>query len=267
MVKAINVSVRGRVQGVGFRPFVFGLAEKYHLNGTVQNNMDGVKIHLEGEDEQLRSFLRDLETNPPRLSKIHQIIVFDAEVNHCSSFSIIPSERKGTSMLVIPIDSAVCDDCLEEMRNPEDFRYRYPFINCTQCGPRYSIIRELPYDRPFTTMDKFTMCPDCQAEYDNPLDRRHHAQPIACPKCGPKAMLYNAAGDELTVADPIEEAISLLKAGKILAIKGIGGYHLCCDARNQEAVGQLPSRKSKSLRLYAVRKKNCSRALKRPSWC
>ncbi len=252
MDSALKISVRGRVQGVGFRPFVFGLAEKYQLNGTVQNNMDGVKIQLEGERNQLSAFLYDLENIPPRLSKIDQINVETVEACNHKTFSIIASERTGTSMLVIPIDSAVCDDCLEEMKHPGDFRYRYPFINCTQCGPRYTIIGELPYDRPYTTMAGFKMCPECQAEYDNPLNRRHHAQPIACPKCGPKVLLFDSNGAEMPINDPITEVISLLKTGKIVAVKGIGGYHLCCDARNEDAVQKLRARKNRRFRPLAV---------------
>lgn len=252
MIAAKRISVRGRVQGVGFRPFVFGLAERYKLVGSVQNNMDGVKIHLEGEEKRLLDFLHDLEYKAPRLSKIDQIIVAEAEICGFSTFSIIKSERSGASMLVIPIDSAVCDDCLTEMRNPEDFRYRYPFINCTQCGPRYTIIRELPYDRPYTTMGSFKMCPDCQAEYENPLNRRHHAQPIACPKCGPNICLFDADGVALEVSDSVGETIRLLELGKIIAIKGIGGYHLACDARNEDAVQLLRLRKNRKVRPLAV---------------
>ncbi|WP_318508664.1 carbamoyltransferase HypF [Bacillus sp. T3] len=252
MLRAVKVSVQGRVQGVGFRPFVFGLAEKYSLVGTVQNNMDGVKIHIEGDEQSLHAFLSDLETKPPRLSKINKIIVNEAKVKQYSTFSIISSERSGTSMLVIPIDSAVCEDCLQEMNNPTDFRYRYPFINCTQCGPRYTIIRELPYDRPYTTMGDFHMCPDCLTEYENPLNRRHHAQPIACPKCGPQISLFDGTGNLVELNDPLAEGIRMLELGKIVAVKGIGGYHLCCDARNVKAVEQLRIRKKRKVRPLAV---------------
>lgn len=252
MLSAIKVAVRGRVQGVGFRPFVFGLAEKYQLCGTVQNNMDGVKIHIEGEAKQLQAFLSDLENKPPRLSKIDRILVNKASVNHYPTFSIIKSERSGTSMLVIPIDSAVCDECLEEMKKPTDFRYRYPFINCTQCGPRYTIIRELPYDRPYTTMGDFDMCPDCLEEYVDPYNRRHHAQPIACPKCGPSITLHSSSGEWLDSEDAIIDAVSLLENGYILAVKGIGGYHLCCDARNEKAVERLRLKKNRRVRPLAI---------------
>ncbi|WP_312473001.1 carbamoyltransferase HypF [Neobacillus sp.] len=252
MCSAVRIAVRGRVQGVGFRPFVFQLADKYQLNGTVQNNMDGVKIHLEGADESIQSFLSDLKNKAPRLSKINEILVEKAEFLNITEFTIIESERSGTSMLVIPIDSAVCDDCLTEMNEPDDFRYQYPFINCTQCGPRYTIIEELPYDRPYTSMKSFPMCEDCRKEYEDPTNRRHHAQPIACPKCGPKVRLLLTDGQEVDSENPIKDAIKLLKEGKIVAIKGIGGYHLCCDAQNEVAVSMLRNRKKRPLRPLAV---------------
>ncbi|MBL4953852.1 carbamoyltransferase HypF [Neobacillus sp. YIM B02564] len=252
MRSAVNIAVHGRVQGVGFRPFVFQLAQKLSLQGTVQNNMDGVKIYLEGEKSAIEEFLTDLKTKAPRLSKIHNIIVEDSELKSAEAFSIIESDRHGTSMLVIPIDSAVCDDCLREMNDPEDFRYQYPFINCTQCGPRYTIIDELPYDRPYTSMGGFPMCDDCRKEYEDPTNRRHHAQPIACPKCGPKVTLLDSNGQVYEAENSIEVTIRLLKAGKIIAIKGIGGYHLSCDARNEQAVATLRKRKNRPNRPLAV---------------
>ncbi|CEG27550.1 carbamoyltransferase HypF [Bacillus sp. B-jedd] len=252
MRAAVKIAVRGRVQGVGFRPFIFQLAEKYAMSGTVQNNMDGVKIHLEGNAEHLQEFLSELRTNAPRLSKITEVIISPAEVMGISEFTIIPSEREGASMLVIPIDANVCPECLEEMKDPGDFRYNYPFINCTQCGPRYTIISELPYDRPYTSMKEFPMCPVCRKEYEDPLNRRHHAQPIACPKCGPSLFLYNEEGEMVKADSLVQEAANLLDSGKILAIKGLGGYHLCCDARNEETVARLRNRKNRPSRPLAV---------------
>ena len=158
---------------------------------------------------KIKAFLSDLENKSPRLSKITEILTEPAKPFGYSDFSIIPSERAGTSMLVLPIDSAVCKDCLTEMKNPDDLRYQYPFINCTQCGPRYTIIRNLPYDRPFTSMESFPMCSDCGEEYENPLDRRHHAQPIACPNCGPTVKLYSLKG-EVTDNPPLENTRELL---------------------------------------------------------
>ncbi|WP_042355366.1 carbamoyltransferase HypF [Bacillus rubiinfantis] len=252
MLTAVNVAIRGRVQGVGFRPFVYQLACQLQLSGTVQNNMDGVKIFLEGEEDLIQMFLTEVKEKAPRLAKIKEILVESTAVQHVQKFSIIPSERSGTSQLVIPIDSAVCEDCLEEMNDPNDFRYQYPFINCTQCGPRYTIIDELPYDRPYTSMKSFPMCDDCQQEYEDPTNRRHHAQPIACPTCGPKVQLLDGAGTIINSANPIQETINLLKAGKIVAIKGIGGYHLCCDAMNEAAVTALRKKKNRPVRPLAV---------------
>lgn len=256
MDEARLVTVRGRVQGVGFRPFVFQIAEKWHLMGTVQNNMDGVKIHIEGTRKSIESFLAELKNKAPRLARIDEILVVPCELKKFKSFTIIESERKGTSMLVIPVDSAVCEDCLSEMNNPEDFRYHYPLINCTQCGPRYTIISDLPYDRPYTSMKSFELCPDCEREYTDPKNRRHHAQPIACPKCGPSVNLFSIAGTEIACPDPVDLAVSLLQNGHIIAIKGIGGYHLCCDATNSEAVRILRKRKGRPVRPLALMSAN-----------
>jgi hydrogenase maturation protein HypF len=255
---AVITTVKGRVQGVGFRPYVFGLAQKYQLHGTVQNNMGGVKIQLEGPASHIKGFLADLPNKAPKLSKIDEIVTVESESNNLERFSIIESNRVGTSHLVIPIDSAVCDDCISEMNDPRNFRYQYPFINCTQCGPRYTIIEELPYDRVRTTMKSFEMCPDCKKEYEDPTNRRYHAQPIACPKCGPSVRLLNRNGQEIT-DNPILETVSFLKAGKVVAIKGIGGYHLCCDARNEEAISTLRIRKKRPNRPLAIMAANLSR--------
>lgn len=252
MRKAVKAAVNGRVQGVGFRPFIYRMAQKYQLKGNVQNNMDGVRIHLEGEREAIAIFLQEIRNHAPSLSKVDEIRVEEAEFKNLSQFTIIESKRSGTSQLVIPIDSAVCDDCLREMNDPDDHRYHYPFINCTQCGPRYTIIEELPYDRPYTSMKGFPMCPDCQKEYEDPANRRYHAQPIACPQCGPKVKLLNGNGQVIEADHPITGAIELLKAGKIVAIKGIGGYHLSCDAKNEAAVMELRKRKNRPLRPLAI---------------
>ena len=251
MQQAITAGVRGRVQGVGFRPFVFQIAHLYHIKGTVQNNMDGVKIHAEGKDADIQTFLSALSYQSPRLSKIDEIVIEPAKAAGHKEFSILPSERSGASKLVLPIDSAVCKECLAEMDNPDDFRYQYPFINCTQCGPRYTIISDLPYDRPFTSMKSFTMCADCKEEYEDPMNRRHHAQPIACPKCGPSVQLYSINGRR-EESHPFEKTRELLIQGAIIAIKGLGGYHLCCDATNEEAVSLLRRRKNRPSRPLAV---------------
>lgn len=249
---AVNITVKGRVQGVGFRPFVYQLALEKQIVGTVQNNMDGVYIHAEGNAVHVNEFITDLTSCAPRLSKIHHVQTTEAKVGNYQDFTIIPSDREGASQLVIPVDAAVCDDCLEEMKNPNDLHYRYPFINCTQCGPRYTIIDALPYDRPFTSMNSFQMCSSCKEEYENPKDRRHHAQPIACPICGPSVTLVEMNGDNVLCQDPIQETIRLLKLGKIIAVKGIGGFHLCCDASNDAVVERLRNRKNRPKRPLAV---------------
>lgn len=251
--RAVKITVKGRVQGVGFRPFIFQIADQFCINGTVQNNMDGVKIFAEGAYEDISQFVSAIQSKSPRLSRIDQVEVGEIPANGYDDFRIIPSERTGKSSLVIPIDSAVCEDCLAEMRDPNNFRYRYPFINCTQCGPRYTIIDELPYDRPFTVMREFAMCPDCKKEYEDPMNRRHHAQPIACGKCGPEVSLKTINGQTIAKQkEAIEWVSNLLCDGKIVAIKGIGGYHLACDAYNEKAVRALRDRKRRPNRPLAV---------------
>jgi len=257
MLKAIRITVNGRVQGVGFRPFIFNLAEQYHIKGTVQNNMDGVKIFAEAKEVELVSFVNRIRGNPPRLSRIDDISVHEAAVFGYTNFSIIPSDRFGKSALVVPVDAAICDDCLTELNDLNNFRFRYPFINCTQCGPRYTLIDKLPYDRPYTSMSSFQMCKKCEAEYRDPSNRRHHAQPIACPDCGPAVQLFDIKGLELATKDAaLIKVKELLKAGAIVAIKGIGGYHLACDALNNEVVKNLRIRKKRPKRPLAVMAKS-----------
>ena len=251
--KAVKIVVKGRVQGGGFRPFVFSIAKKYSIKGTVQNNMDGVTIVAEGPQTNLGRFIEQLQSNKPRLARIDQLSIEATTFNHYQTFKIIESDRKGKSSLVIPIDASVCPKCITEMTDEADFRYNYPFINCTECGPRYTIIKALPYDRPFTTMEKFNMCPQCHKEYEDPLNRRHHAQPIACPSCGPKLSLHSINGEILqTEASALEECKRLLAEGMIVAIKGLGGYHLACDATNETAVQELRDRKKRPKRPLAV---------------
>ncbi|WP_314733421.1 acylphosphatase [Anaerobacillus sp. CMMVII] len=251
--KATKITIIGRVQGVGFRPFIFSIADRYEIFGTVQNNMDGVKIFAEGKGSSLHSFIDEIKNHPPRISRIDQVTVEEIEVQGFNTFTIIESDRSGKSSLVIPVDTAVCPECLEEMADPANFRYQYPFINCTQCGPRYTIIRELPYDRPFTTMKEFQMCENCQKEYDDPTNRRHHAQPIACPTCGPIYELTSIHGEKIDKGlQAILETKKHIKDGKIVAIKGIGGYHLACDATNEYAVSRLRKRKNRPNRPLAV---------------
>ncbi|WP_413359838.1 carbamoyltransferase HypF [Robertmurraya sp. 2P01SA] len=251
--KAVIITVKGRVQGVGYRPFVFQIATQFAVTGTVQNNMDGVRIFAEGQEPALQFFVDAIHSKAPRLARIDEVIIEDSQSKGHDQFSIIPSERTGKSSLVIPVDSAICVDCLQEMREPNDFRYRYPFINCTQCGPRYTIIDSLPYDRPYTSMSDFHMCSDCEKEYEDPMNRRHHAQPIACDSCGPKVMIVSMGGDIMREKDDaIKKTIELLSKGKIVAVKGIGGYHLACDAFNEGTVAALRERKHRPQRPLAM---------------
>ncbi|WP_438444745.1 carbamoyltransferase HypF [Gorillibacterium sp. sgz5001074] len=250
---ALLITVKGRVQGVGFRPFLFGLAEKHGLTGWVQNNMDGIRMVAEGEAEALEQLLRAIRSEAPRLSRVEEVSASETEAKGYSSFDIVPSDREGTSSLVIPADVAVCPECLAEMRDPADRRYRYPFITCTQCGPRYTIIRELPYDRPYTSMEGFAMCPRCREEYEDVRNRRHHAQPIACPDCGPQLVLADADGAVLAERDAaVRRCAELLRQGAIAAVKGLGGYHLACNAADPAAVELLRQRKKRPRRPLAV---------------
>ncbi|HEY80242.1 MAG TPA: carbamoyltransferase HypF, partial [Caldilineae bacterium] len=252
---AERIHIDGIVQGVGFRPFVYRLAHELGLTGWVRNNSLGVDIHVQGPPAALDAFVRGLRAQAPPLAQIDAIhrrpLPPDSDLN--DDFVIIPSEDEGGFTLISP-DTATCPDCLRELFDPSDRRYRYPFINCTNCGPRFSIIRGLPYDRPNTTMAAFRMCEACQAEYDNPLDRRFHAQPNACPQCGPRVWLERADGSQI-IADAQEalaEAVRWLLAGRILAIKGLGGFLLACDATNPDAVAALRARKPRPHKPLAV---------------
>ncbi len=254
-----NIEVTGIVQGVGFRPFVHNLAEKHHLGGYVLNNPYGVLIEVEGEPGVVDDFVHDIEHNAPPLSRIVEIKRKVIEkyspanefINRYSNFEIRESVHKGHPFTLVPPDVCVCNDCLEELFNPKDRRYLYPFINCTNCGPRFTIIRDLPYDRPFTTMSDFTMCPECRSEYKNPRNRRFHAQPDACPVCGPRVELMDGDGKPMP-CDPVLTAIELLRKGLIVAIKGLGGFHLAVDGTNNEAVNRLRFRKHREEKPLAL---------------
>jgi hydrogenase maturation protein HypF len=238
------------VQGVGFRPFVYRLAVGFGLTGWVRNTPAGVFLEVQGAEECLHAFLHDLSDKAPPLAVITSIGSAEIATVEEASFTILASGGGENSIQIAP-DGDVCPDCLRELFDPADRRYRYPFINCTNCGPRYSIITGVPYDRPFTTMARFPLCPLCRAEYGNPLDRRFHAQPVACPVCGPRLDLFAAAGGRVA-GDPLDMAIDLLMAGKILALKGLGGYHLAVDACNADAVRQLRLRKKRDEKPFAV---------------
>jgi hydrogenase maturation protein HypF len=247
-----RIRVRGVVQGVGFRPSVYRLAREEHLTGFIGNDTDGVFIEIEGKTESLDEFLARILAEAPPLSRIDSIEVEDAEPVGDQTFRIISSQVHGRVSTGIPADAATCPDCLRELLTPADRRFRYPFLNCTNCGPRFTITRRIPYDRPQTSMASFKMCPACQAEYDDPANRRFHAQPNACWVCGPQLTLTNAAGAVIPSTDVVSDVIGRLAEGEILAIKGIGGFHLSVDATNDAAVTRLRQRKRRHGKPLAV---------------
>jgi len=249
---AKRLEINGIVQGVGFRPFIYQLANQYGLKGEVANTATGVTLILEGPPDRIRQFTDDLPLRKPPLAHIVEITEKPQAITGFDSFSIVKSRGSATRQTLISPDVRVCDDCLAEMRNPDDRRFRYPFINCTNCGPRYTIIDDIPYDRPKTSMRPFTMCPRCQAEYDDPENRRFHAQPNACPVCGPRVTLCDSAGRAVAVDDPIVEAANRIKAGRIVAVKGLGGFHLAVDAANAQAVERLRRRKHREEKPLAL---------------
>ena len=249
-VAARRIVVEGVVQGVGFRPFVYTLAERHGLSGWVRNTASGVELEVEGTPGALSAFLDGLVGTAPPLAHVEQVRVEDLPPRGYEVFEIQVS-RDGEGFQPVSPDVATCPECLQEVMDPGDRRFGYPFTNCTHCGPRFTIIRWIPYDRPNTTMAGFAMCADCQAEYSDPMDRRFHAQPNACPKCGPHLTLVDARGRELP-GDPLAETRRLLAAGRIVAIKGIGGFHLACDATNEAAVLRLRERKGREAKPLAL---------------
>ncbi len=247
-----RIKVRGVVQGVGFRPFVYRLAHQYQLNGWVRNTSGSVDIEVEGAEKAVRSFLSDLEVKAPPMARIESVKTSFHSPKGYTQFQIEPSlSQEGQYQLVSP-DIATCSDCQREIFSADDRRFGYPFTNCTNCGPRFTIIEDIPYDRPQTTMRKFRMCPRCQREYDDPLNRRFHAQPNACPDCGPALALVNDEDKPVEAKDAIKKASQLLKEGKILAVKGLGGFQLACDATSGEAVKTLRERKRRPSKPLAV---------------
>jgi hydrogenase maturation protein HypF len=250
--KAARINIRGVVQGVGFRPFVYRLAHQHNLNGWVRNTSGNVEVAIEGTDGSVKEFIDDLRAKAPPLARIDNI-----ETSFCSPqgytyFEIRESlSQEGKYQLVSP-DIATCADCRKEIFDSTDRRHRYPFTNCTSCGPRFTIIEAIPYDRPNTTMRRFQMCPRCQQEYEEPLDRRFHAQPNACPDCGPRLSLVDGNGNPAAGDDPIKAAGDLIKAGNILALRGLGGFQLACDATDSEAIARLRQRKHRPSKPFAV---------------
>jgi hydrogenase maturation protein HypF len=281
-MKRQRISITGRVQGVGFRPVVHKIAMALGLSGFVYNNTNGVTIELQGPEQKITEFLRRLqsEKEKPPMAEIKTYDVIDIPiVRDEDKFFIRTSDSQGTPLSQVMTDIATCEDCLNEMADDANFRYGYPFINCTNCGPRYSIIRNIPYDRPNTTMSAFDMCEKCAAQYANVTDRRFHAQPVACPSCGPKIWLTDDKGKKIKTQteEVITEAAQLLLAGEILAIKGIGGFHLAVDALNNRAVERLRERKKRdhkpfalmagtieTIKNYAIVDKTSERLLKSP---
>ena len=247
-----GVVVCGVVQGVGFRPFVYRLASEEGLAGFIGNDTDGVTIEIEGPPARVEAFLARLLAEAPPLAQIDSIVVRDLAATAEAGFRIVASEILGRVSTGIPADAATCPDCLRELLDPRDRRYRYPFLNCTNCGPRFTITRRIPYDRPQTSMARFKMCAACQAEYDDPLNRRFHAQPNACWDCGPRVWLVEADGAAIAADDAVAAAVERLLAGEIMAIKGIGGFHLSVDATNDAAVMRLRQRKRRYGKPLAV---------------
>jgi len=247
-----SIKINGIVQGVGFRPFIFNLAHRYGLKGWVHNYSGGVEIEVEGDETALKEFTADIRENHPPMAHILNMEARDSlPLLGYRDFEIRESREKQRLFVPVSPDISICGDCLRELMDPEDRRYLYPFINCTNCGPRFTITQDIPYDREKTTMSKFTMCPSCQREYDDPRNRRFHAQPNACPHCGPKLELWSSSGP-MTGVEPIAETIKLLRQGRIVAIKGLGGFHLACDAEDGAAIRELRRRKFRTFKPFAV---------------
>lgn len=248
------IRVEGVVQGVGYRPFVYTLAQETGLTGWVLNDSLGVLTEVHGSRGQLASFARDLRDRAPLLARVNEVRVEESSAGSVApaDFTIEESVRGGDARTIVPPDSHVCPDCLAEVRDPGDRRYRYPFTNCTHCGPRYSIIRDLPYDRDQTTMASFVMCGECRSEYGDPGDRRYHAQPNACQACGPRVTLSGPDGVLAEADAAMTAAVDALAAGRIVAVKSVGGFHLAVDARDAESVARLRRRKKRDSKPFAV---------------
>ena len=248
--------IEGIVQGVGFRPFIYRLAINNNLNGWVKNSTEGVVVEIEGELKGAKKFQEGLTKHTPPLARVYKIIIKNIPTKNDTIFTIKQSNCDSNSVTIISPDIASCSNCLEEIKDPGDRRFRYPFTNCTDCGPRYSIIEEMPYDRPATTMKSFEMCSECREEYEAPRDRRFHAQPNACPNCGPQLWLTDKSGKKIEVKDPIGQVVNMLSEGKIVALKGLGGFHLACDAKNQAVIENLRIGKRRPDKPLAVMMKN-----------
>ncbi len=253
VAQRVRIDVGGTVQGVGFRPFVYRLARELDLSGWVRNGMDGVSIEVEGNSQAVETFLQRLQTYAPAPACVESIDWHVVPVLDDTGFAIHRSTEPGRRALVIPPDLATCADCLRELTDSSDRRFRYPFLTCTQCGPRFSLLTEMPYERPNTTMGAFPLCPDCQSEYDAEADRRFHTEPTACPACGPRVRLWDDQGRETERGEEVlRQAEALLRAGLIVAVKGLGGFQLWVDAGSDEAVRRLRVRKQRPDKPFAV---------------
>ena len=247
-----EIQISGVVQGVGFRPYVYRLATDRHLHGNISNTPAGVTIEIQGPLDLVEDFLLHLPGEAPALAHITDVLVREMPCKLDRCFEILPSHTGEHASALISPDVAVCEDCLRELFDPRDRRHLYPFINCTNCGPRFTIMRDVPYDRPRTSMSAFSMCHNCQTEYEDPLNRRFHAQPNACWECGPELEFWNSQGCPIKPLDPIEAAVERLRLGEILAVKGLGGFHFAVDARNSAAVERLRQRKGRVEKPFAV---------------
>ncbi len=251
-MKRARIRIAGVVQGVGFRPFLYRLAAVHGITGTVRNDAHGVLVDAQGDNGSLAAFVQEIRQSPPPLAKITDMQVEYLPPTSFARFEIVASEADIERSVLISPDVATCDDCLRELFDPADRRYRYPFINCTNCGPRFTITGDIPYDRANTSMASFAMCADCQREYDDPSDRRFHAQPNACPVCGPQVWLLDGDGRRVEAEDAVVRAVELLREGRVVAVKGLGGFHLAVDATNQQAVLRLRRRKHREEKPLAI---------------
>jgi hydrogenase maturation protein HypF len=247
-----RIEVRGTVQGVGFRPFIYREAVRLGLAGSVRNRNDGVEIDAEGDERALQRLVRNIGSSPPPMARVESLKQEEIPPDGTDTFSILPSLESEEKCLTVPPDIATCADCAHELFDRRDRRYRYPFINCVNCGPRFTIVKRLPYDRGGTTMSSFTMCPECAREYHNPLERRFHAQPNACAVCGPRLQLLDSKGGPIEAREPVRFISVRLREGAVVAIKGLGGYHLACDATNDGAVRMIRERKGRDAKPFAV---------------
>ena len=248
----LHIEIRGTVQGVGYRPWVYQLAQRVGIGGRVWNHTRGVSIEAHGSADAIAQFVAAIRNDAPLAARVTSVVCTEIAAPGTTAFVIDESVASGERRVSIPADLATCDDCLRELFDPADRRYRYPFINCTNCGPRYSIVRDAPYDRGHTSMAPFTMCPHCRQEYDSPLDRRFHAQPNACPRCGPTLTALTPGGREIATPDPVRFAARAIHAGLIVALKGLGGFHLACDATAEAAVRRLRERKHRETKPFAI---------------